>query len=146
MSGSENGSSGRFVVATTIAIAISAPAMFALLLPFGGPRDALRLVGSLPLQIAAGYAAMLLVVLLFAPRLGPLCERTPLWMTPLHLLLFVVGVLAGCTVNWLHCDIDDPWSYFAKPAIPMLVVGCVPALLIGQIGAMVLVALQSKRR
>ena len=93
-------------------------------------------------QIAAGYAAMILII----ERLG-IPHRSKLTRFPVGALfglglfglgLFVAGVLAGSATSMAIYRDFDPFSYIVKPLYWLGRYGLIPALFIGLIGTAIL--------
>jgi hypothetical protein len=134
----------RFLHTEWITLALAAPAMLGVTLLFGSWRDAVGVLLHAPLQIAGGYAAMALAVLLAASALGPRSATAPWLLGPWNMLLFALGATVACGINCLVLGMDDVASYFTKPLLLLLTFGLIPALLMGQVAVLVLMLLQRR--
>lgn len=121
----------RFLLAGLVGLGIAGPAMVLVLAAMVGWRDTKAALRDWWPQVAVGYVGMTL--LLFAA--SGLCARrvqaTPGWLVPLHLVLFVVGALLGSLANCVWQGGTEWTSWFLKPLFWLLLVGSLPALLIG---------------
>ncbi len=120
---------------TALALSVLSIALICLIIV--GPRYTVEFATSWFLQIAVGYAAMIIVV----ERFGTLF-RTKLvhfWAGALFSFsIFIVGVLAGsATSMFLYLDIDIV-SYIVKPLYWLSMYGFIPAVIIGIIGSGIL--------
>lgn len=134
----------RFVRTELITLALAAPAMFGIAVWFGGWRDSVALLGHAPLQILGGYAAMVLAVLLVAPRLSAGFARVPTLLGVWNVGLFALGAVVACGINWLALGMADAGSYFRKPLLLLLTFGLLPAIVIGHLAVLIHVAMRRR--
>ncbi|MCW1922206.1 hypothetical protein OKA05_06555 [Luteolibacter arcticus] len=118
-------------------LCLSLPGLVAVCSLFFGLSGALQSSAYYQVQIALGYAAMILVIELVGVPL-----RTRLWHfwagIPFSVFLFTVGVFAGCAASMLvYPDVDFVPHVFA-PFFLISVYGFLPATVFGVIGTLIL--------
>ncbi|MFN8826615.1 MAG: hypothetical protein ACK501_16730 [Planctomycetota bacterium] len=131
-------------------LALSIPAMLGVVRLFGASRNVAsweeiaEFLRGAPIQLAGGFGAMLLAVLLGLPGLAPHCARQPWLLAPWTVFVFALGSAFGCTLNWLVLGGVDHDAYLVKPLLVLLTYGCLPAFLLGCV--VVLLFVGARRR
>lgn len=126
-----------FRKAVYISLILSVIGLALVCLPIVGLRYTGEFASSWFPQIAAGYAAMILLIEVVGIPLR--AEFTRFWAGALFALaLFMTGVLAGSATSMAVYQDFDPVSYVVKPLYWLGMYGLVPALIIGFIGAAIL--------
>ena len=128
---------GIFRRAVYPTLCLSLPGLLAVCIPMFGLKEALKLAASYPIQIAVGYAVMILVIeLVGIPR------RTRLHHFGSGILfaifLFIVGAFSGSASSMLVYRDFDFISYVIGPLFWMGFYGVLPAAAFGLIGTAIL--------
>ncbi len=119
------------------ALLLSVLGLAVVCLLIAGPARTMEWTASASLQIAVGYAAMILSIELAGIRLRSKLTRR--WAGALFaLLLFIVGVLAGSATSMVLYRDFEAYSYIVKPLFWMGIYGFIPAAMIGCIGSSLL--------
>ena len=108
-----------------------------------GPQNTAKAAISWLPQIAAGYAAMILIVEVVGIRLRSHLTRFGAGAS-FAFFLFIAGVLGGSATSMVVYQSYDPNSYIVKPLFWMGIYGFIPALVIGCVGALILRATSIK--
>jgi hypothetical protein len=118
-------------------LCLSLPGLIGVCSLLGGVNDALKLAASYPIQIAVGYAAMVLFIeFVGIPRRA--------WLQHFGagilfaIFLFIAGVLSGSASSMLVYRDFDFVSYVIGPLFWMGFYGVLPAALFGVIGTGIL--------
>jgi uncharacterized membrane protein len=116
---------------------LSVVGLWLVCLPIVGSEQTVKFATSWWRQIAAGYAAMILAIEVAGIPLRS--ELTKFWMGSLFAVaLFIVGVFAGSATSMVIYQDYDPFSYIVVPVFWLVMLGLIPALVIGLIGVTVL--------
>ena len=119
------------------ALVLSVAGLALVCLPIIGPQYTARWAVSWLPQIAAGYAAMILIIEAVGVRLRSHLIRFGAGAL-FAICLFIAGVLAGSATSMIVYQDPDPGSYVGKPLFWMGIYGFIPAMIIGLVGALIL--------
>ena len=126
-----------FRKAVYLALAISVLGLALVCLPIVGLRYTAEFAVSCLPQIAAGYAAMILVIEVAGIPLRS--GLTKFWAGAVFALaLFLIGVAVGSATSIIVYQDFDPHSYIVKPLYWLGMYGLIPALAVGFIGSAIL--------
>ena len=134
----------RFTLAGLAGLAAGAPAVFLVSTMVLGLRDTRTALREWWPQVATGYAAMVLFLLVTARPLATRMQAAPAWIAPFHVVVFTVGAGAGSLANCLWNGATDWADWFGKPLFWLLLLGSAPALCIGVFAALVYVWLERR--
>lgn len=126
-----------FRKAVYLALAISILSLALVCLPIVGLRYTGEFAVSFLPQIAAGYAAMILVIEVAGIPLRS--GLTKSWAGAVFaLILFLIGVAVGSATSMIVYQDFDPHSYIVNPLYWLGMYGLIPALTVGFIGSAIL--------
>jgi len=132
-----------FRLAVYPALILSLAGLALVCLPIIGAQNTAKSATSWFPQIAAGYAAMILIIEVVGIRLRSHLIRLGAGAL-FAFLLFIAGVLGGSAASMIVYQDYDPHSYIVKPLFWMGIVGFIPAMIVGIIGASILRATSRK--
>jgi len=132
-----------FRKAVYLALILSVVGLVLVCLPIVGLKQTVEFASSYFPQLAAGYAAMILIIELVGVPMRS--ELTRFWTGAFFALaLFLVGVIAGSATSMVVYQDFDPQSYIVKPLFWLGMYGMIPATLIGFMGAGILRVISKK--
>ncbi len=132
-----------FRLAVYPALILSLAGLALVCLPIIGTQNTVKSAISWLPQIAAGYAAMILIIEVVGIRVRSQLTRFGAGAL-FAFCLFIAGVLGGSTTSMVVYQDYDPSSYIVKPLFWMGIYGFIPAMIIGLIGALILRATSKK--
>lgn len=125
------------------ALILSLAGLALVCLPIIGAQNTAKSAISWLPQIAAGYAAMILIIEVVGIRLRSQLTRFGAGAL-FAFCLFIAGVLAGSASSMVVYQDYDTNSYIVKPLFWMGILGFIPAMIIGLVGALILRATSKK--
>lgn len=126
----------RFVFACLTGLVASVPGMFLVSTLVIGLRDTKGAAVDFAPQILVGYAAMAVFVFAARRALATRIALSPWLLAPFHAALFAVGALVASVANCLMEGATDWGDWCGKPLFWLLLLGTVPALLVGAVAAL----------